>query len=117
MKRSGPPKRRTPLKRTGFTKDRVSAQLARTRAKRKTLAVPKDVYQEVLARDHGCRAAGVAPGQCAGRIDPHHVLRRSQGGPDTVENLISLCRLHHSWVHEHPAESYAFGFLKHGWDQ
>lgn len=117
MKRGGPLKRNTPLKRSGFKQDRVSAQLKRTRAKRKSLAVPKDIYEAVLARDAGCKAAGVAPGQCQGRIDPHHILRRSQGGPDTMENLVSLCRAHHSWVHDHPGESYELGFLKHSWEQ
>ncbi len=116
MKRGGPLRRNTPLKRSGFKQDRVSEQLKRTRAKRKSLAVPKDVYEAVIARDAGCVARMVLPFPCQGRIDPHHVHRRSQGGQDTMENLISLCRLHHSWVHDHPAESYELGFLKHSWE-
>ena len=95
--------KRTPLKRTGIKRT-------------KTKPVPKQVYADVLARDMGCRAAGVIRIPCAGRIDPHHVKRRSQGGQDTVENLISLCRAHHDWVHAHPDESYQLGFLKHGWE-
>ena len=98
--------KRTPLKRTGF------------KAKsKKTKPVPLEVYQDVLARDMGCRGAGIIPIACFGRIDPHHIKRRSQGGLDTLDNLISLCRGHHSWVHEHPEESYELGFLKHGWEK
>ena len=95
--------KRTPLKRTG---------IKRTKAK----PVPKDIYQDVLSRDMGCRGAGVIRIACQGRIDPHHIKRRSQGGEDTIDNLISLCRAHHDWVHQHPDESYQLGFLKHGWE-
>lgn len=41
----------------------------------------------------------------------HHRLRRSQGGPDTLENLILLCPEHHTWVHDHPEESGEMGLL------
>ena len=30
----------------------------------------------------------------------HHRQLRSQGGPDTAENLILLCPSHHSWCHD-----------------
>lgn len=103
MKRSGPLKRNTPLR-------------AKSKLKTRSKPVPKSVYQDVLARDMGCRAAEVIRIPCAGRIDPHHVKRRSQGGEDTPENLVSLCRAHHDWVHAHPDESYQLGFLKHGWE-
>jgi hypothetical protein len=93
--------RRKPLKRGGAIK-------------RKARPVPKSVYQQVLARDLGCKGSNL-PGKCAGRIDPHHILMRSQGGLDTLDNLVSLCRTHHSWVHQNPEESYRLGFLKHDW--
>jgi 5-methylcytosine-specific restriction endonuclease McrA len=28
-------------------------------------------------------------------LDPHHVVKRSQGGPDTQDNLVMLCRSSH----------------------
>lgn len=102
MKRSGP------LKRTGGLK--------RSPLKSKPKPVKSDLYQQVLARDGNCMGREL-PGACFGRIDPHHIKMRSQGGLDTLDNLISLCRAHHSWVHEHPEESYELGFLKHGWEK
>ncbi len=100
MKRSAP-LRRTPLKRGGPIK-----------SKGKSHAVPKDIYAQVVARDNGCAArTAVREISCDGRLDPHHIQRRSQGGADTVENLVTLCRAHHRWVHEHPALSKSLGLL------
>ncbi len=31
-----------------------------------------------------------------GHLDLHHVIKRSQGGADTIENLIPLCRPCHN---------------------
>lgn len=104
MKRT-PPKRKTPLQRSG--------RLRQVSPKRKSVAVPKDIYAEVVTRDRGCVAERVWPEvRCAGRLDPHHVLRRSHGGPDTAENLVTLCRAHHDAVHANPARSYALGLLR-----
>ena len=82
--------------------------------KAKAKAVPKDVYQRVLARDGGCVARLLVPEvRCAGRIDPHHALMRSQGGKDTLEDLIAVCRAHHDYIHANPARSYELGLLRH----
>ena len=32
-------------------------------------------------------------------LDPHHVVYKSQGGADTLDNLITLCRRCHDSVH------------------
>lgn len=110
--------KRSPLRR--FTPLRSTSTLKRTtplKAGRRSRGVQKAIYAEVILRDGGCVAATLVRGvQCAGRIDPHHVLRRSHGGPDTPENLVCLCRAHHSWVHDHPAQSVALGLLRWSWD-
>lgn len=101
MKRS-PLRRKTPLKRTPFVVRRKKAQ-----------GVPKDIYAQVVLRDQGCRASLLAPDvRCFGRLDPHHVLRKSQGGPDTLDNLVLLCRAHHDHVHRNPAWSKSVGLLR-----
>lgn len=46
-----------------------------------------------------------------GRLDPHHILPRGRGGKDTLDNLVSLHRLCHRYVHEHPRFSKPKGFL------
>lgn len=124
MKRSGPLRRLTPLRTrstlkrsTPLQQSRLGNQLRRTSRKRKALGVPKQIKEQVLNRDGGCRVMRSVPEvKCFGPIDPHHVLRRSQGGPDTVENLIAVCRSHHDWIHQHPAKSYALGFLRRSGD-
>lgn len=100
MKRS-PLVRKTPPQRGGPIK-----------RKHGSTAVPAAVYLAVTRRDGGCVAQRLIPQvSCFGRIDPHHIRRRSQGGLDTPENLVSLCRSHHSWVHEHISESLTLGLL------
>jgi len=101
MKRT-PLTRKTPLKRSGPIK-----------TKKKAKGVPKDLYTEVITRDRGCVARTLMPEiTCWGRLDPHHILRRSQGGPDEATNLITLCRAHHSAVHEQVARSITLGLLR-----
>ncbi len=47
------------------------------------------------------------------RIDPHHIAPKGRR-PDLkydVDNGICLCRTHHDWVHDHPAEAEKLGLL------
>ena len=40
-----------------------------------------------------------------GPLDPHHIVKRSQGGDDTLDNLLHLCRRDHARADlpaEHP---------------
>ena len=30
--------------------------------------------------------------------DPHHIISKSLGGPNTDANVVCLCRFHHDWV-------------------
>ena len=48
--------------------------------------------------------------------DAHEVLSRARGGSILDENnILMLCRPHHSWVSEHPAEATKLGLLKSRW--
>lgn len=64
-------------------------------SKRRSTFTP-ELKAEVRARDsHRCRwcgARGVA-------LEVHHILYRSQGGPDEEWNLITLCDEHHRLAH------------------
>ena len=54
--------------------------------------VPKRLRRAVLARDRRCVIDSCKSGY---RLQTHHVLPRSQGGPDTPDNLATLCWYHH----------------------
>jgi hypothetical protein len=61
-----------------------------------TARIPPPVRSAVLARDRGCRFPGcAAPPRY---LDLHHVRPREKDGPTVVENLVGLCRRHHTAV-------------------
>jgi hypothetical protein len=61
-----------------------------------TPTIPRAVRRAVHARDQGCRFPSCrAP---AAWCDLHHVVARHDGGPTTVQNLVALCRRHHTLV-------------------
>lgn len=108
MKRGGPLRRRrgltpkTSIRRSEFTRQRPAS--IRERA--------PEVVRAVEARSLGicewCRHFEAS--------DLHHRKRQSAGGPDTVENLVHLCRQHHDWVHANVATSIEYGLLIASWD-
>lgn len=42
----------------------------------------------------------------------HHVLMRSRGGRDELDNLVLLHPECHRWVHDHPARATDLGLLE-----
>jgi hypothetical protein len=60
-------------------------------------SVPLRIRHAVIARDRTCTYPGCArpPTWC----DAHHIIPWAQGGPTDLENLILLCRYHHTQVH------------------
>jgi len=44
--------------------------------------------------DHYCEA-----GRCTQIGEPHHIILRGLGGCDCSENIIWLCRIHHTMAH------------------
>jgi len=38
--------------------------------------------------------------ECGRMAEPHHITSRGAGGGDIIENLIPLCRFHHSEWHQ-----------------
>lgn len=49
----------------------------------------------IAVSERGCLVCGHTP------CDPHHYpVRASHGGKDSEDNLVPLCRLHHSAFHD-----------------
>lgn len=75
----------------------------------------------VYNRDDGlCVRCGVYLSEydmATARGSIHHRKLRSQGGPNTAANLITLCGSGttgcHGWVHGHPAEARNLGLIVH----
>ena len=64
---------------------------------RKTRVISTPLRRKLKERDSTCRFPG-----CTNTFtDGHHVEHWSRGGATTLENLVSLCRRHHRFVHEH----------------
>jgi hypothetical protein len=61
---------------------------------------------QVNLRDRGaCRKRMPDGSNCGCRkwTDIHHIIPRAEGGLDTLENLITLCRAHHRQLHSRSA--------------
>lgn len=85
-----------------------------TRRQRRRPPLPETVRIAVFSRALGqCEAQPHLPTlACSGRMHYHHVLRRSQGGQDTVGNLLYVCSTHHAHIHAWPAWAYGVGLLR-----
>ncbi|QBJ95710.1 HNH endonuclease [Rhodococcus sp. ABRD24] len=72
--------------------DGVPLNLGRT-----TRTVSKKQRRALIARDHGCAfpGCGAPPAHCEG----HHVMHWADGGPTDLDNLVLLCRYHHTLLH------------------
>jgi hypothetical protein len=64
---------------------------------RRRRTIPTLLRRALRLRDRGCRFPG-----CTNRqVDGHHVVPWARGGATALENLCSLCRRHHTHVHEY----------------
>jgi hypothetical protein len=64
---------------------------------RKRRTISPALRRALAARDRGCRFPG-----CDSRrfVDAHHLQHWSQGGETNLDNLVLICRRHHTLVHE-----------------
>lgn len=68
----------------------------------KYTGLPEKLREQVYQRDHyRCRWCGVTNRG----LDPHHIEYRRGYSYDRLDNLISLCRQHHDFVHGTPNQS------------
>ncbi|HSU38988.1 MAG TPA: HNH endonuclease signature motif containing protein, partial [Polyangiaceae bacterium] len=65
--------------------------------RRATQTIPPALRRQVLRRDGGrCQVPGC---RHATFVDVHHLRPRSEGGANTLENLVTLCGAHHRASH------------------
>lgn len=66
--------------------------------RRRAIVDHAEIRAAVFERDHYlCRLALVpGAGLCFGQLTPHHIVKASQGGAYSVDNLASLCAFHNS---------------------
>ena len=60
--------------------------------------IPAHIRTALVLRDQGCRFPGCD--RPPAWTDGHHIIHWANGGPTELENLVSLCRMHHRRVHE-----------------
>jgi hypothetical protein len=59
--------------------------------------IPPWLAREIRHRDGGCRWVGC---NRKGWINIHHLVHWARGGPTDMDNLVTLCGVHHRLVHE-----------------
>jgi 5-methylcytosine-specific restriction endonuclease McrA len=97
LKRS-PLKRKRGLRRFGKKARRDRDELA-------------EVKPKLLARSGGYCEARVSKHCTTVGTDPHHIVRRSQGGKNGLDNLVWTCRACHDEIHAYPEAARAVGLL------
>ena len=126
MKRSPPPRRKTPLKTQSELSGRgesLKPRVGLRRGKRLKPASDKtieardehaEVRAAVFARDgRQCRVAPFLPDDpCFGPPTVHHVVKSGQGGAYTEDNLVTACAHHNSWIEDNPDTARALGLVQ-----
>lgn len=59
----------------------------------------RDLYQSVRDRDNNSCRCPFCEGNSPIDSAPHHIIYKSQGGPDEAWNLITLCMSCHDKIH------------------
>ena len=67
-----------------------------TSAPKPSRTVDRKVTEKARKRDGVCLYGIWHKDGCNGGLDGHHIIPVGLGGPDVVENVISLCRWHHT---------------------
>lgn len=65
-------------------------------APKHTRLVDRTITDKARARDGVCLYGIWHKDGCRGGLDGHHIIPVGTGGPDVIENVISLCRWHHT---------------------
>ena len=64
---------------------------------RKTRVIPTAIRRALRARDRSCQYPGCSQSRY---VDGHHIVHWADGGETKLDNLVLICRRHHTLVHE-----------------
>ncbi|TDJ26871.1 MAG: HNH endonuclease [Gammaproteobacteria bacterium] len=82
---------------------------------RKTRVIPTAIRRALRARDGGCQYPGCSQSRY---VDGHHIVHWADGGETKLDNLVLICRRHHTLVHEFGYRiiktATGFEFVEHG---
>jgi hypothetical protein len=103
-----------------------------SKKRRSQLSARAEVVRLVHERDHTCQFWFTAwepnqciegdlvgaPVVCIGPLDVHEVIPRSAwaGGWLEPDNCRLVCRVHHDWIGDHPAEAHRLGLHGFSWE-
>ena len=91
--------RRTPLESRGARRTHDKPSEDKTRA-------------VVFARDYQtCRLGWHQDSECTGPLTVHHLRKAGAGGAYVVDNLVTLCAGHNTWVEDNPNEATMLGLV------
>jgi 5-methylcytosine-specific restriction endonuclease McrA len=102
------------LRKTGKNKTPKKISFMSEKAKSQ-LPQREEVRRIVLQRDMGLCKAKFLVGfiSCSGPLDVDEVIPRGRGGDHlNPDNCQVLCRMHHRWKHDNPAEAERLGLTK-----
>ncbi len=87
--------------------------------RRARLNLRRQTRNHVLQRDQYVCQARHAPGDCAGVLDVHEKIRRSQwaAGIYDVDNCVTVCRRHHEWITGNPQAAHDLGLVLWSWER
>jgi hypothetical protein len=118
MKRGGPLQRRTPLKAKTPLKSNSTLKstkpLGRESTKRKAERPDRQRVREITLKraNYQCQLARLVPDvECWGPLDVDEIAARgvAPGSHLNEDVTIAVCRRHHDWRTQHPAEAYELG--------
>ena len=68
-------------------------------------------YDRARLDDHDLPHMHALPLACGGDLECHEIIPRSAwaAGWLVLENCVSICHRHHTWIGDHPADAHAFG--------
>lgn len=113
-------RRRNPIKRTPLK--RGTTRVAQRSAKSIALAPERAaVVQAARDRDgNRCQAEDlVREVRCGGPLDAHEIVPRSawSRGYLDVDNVVIVCRRHHTWIDNNPEAAHTVGLHKMSWER